>query len=88
MYRQPFSSMFSRATFVWVATVEAGDASVTYSQLEGETEWLADSLFRRSRDGKGWLPSWVHGIGSRCCAKQAAADLVAAELTARQADLR
>lgn len=85
MERKPFSSMFSRATHIHVATVEMGDCSVTYSQIEGEeTEWLADSLFRRGRDGKGWVPSFVHGIGSRSCTKHAPAEEIAKALDAKQ----
>jgi hypothetical protein len=48
------------------ATVKIGNKTLGMSQNSDETKWFCDSLFNNG------LPVFVHGVGSRCCMKDAA----------------
>ena len=67
--KEPFSSMFSHATFVetvWVTTAD-GYYIYQFSRLDGEKQWFLDAKYR------GMLPIFCHGKGSRSCLKSVAA---------------
>ena len=50
---------------LWVAMVKMGDLVLVVSRYDTEKTWYADSAF-----GKGCMPIFCHGEGSRCCMKR------------------
>lgn len=47
------------------ASLEIEGDVLHLSRYDDEKEWLVDAYFKN-----GWMPHFVHGFGSRCCAKR------------------